>query len=94
VRHLFALLVLIGVLAGSAAAVDAVAARGEGPVFAWVLLREPGALNELLAAGDVRVLDLRAGGRVAQLYGVSGHLAEGDWATLRLPPGLMLPGCG
>ena len=66
-RHLIALVAFLGVLLGAAATADAIAAQGEGPVVAWVLLRDPRVLNEVLAAGDVRLLDVRAGGRVAQL---------------------------
>jgi hypothetical protein len=97
-RHLLSAVVMLLLLAAGVWAVDAVAARGKGPVVAWVWLRDADSLKHVLAAGDARVLDLRAGGRLVQLYVSSpraaGWPARGTWATLRFAPGLAWPGCG
>lgn len=96
-RHGLALFAFAALLAAAAGLLDAIAARGPGPAVAWVVMRDPASLRMLLAEGDVRVLDLRAGGHLAQLYLPSGRDAvarpEGAW-TLRLAPGLAWPGCG
>lgn len=96
-RHLLALFAFMGLLGAAAVLLDAIASSEPGPAVAWVVMRDPATLRALMAAGDVRVLDLRAGGHLAQLYLPSARDAvarpEGAWA-LRLAPGLAWPGCG
>lgn len=96
-RHVLAFFAFAALLAAAAGLLDSIAARGPGPVVAWVVMRDPAALRAVMAGGDLRVLDLRAGGHLAQLYLPSGRDAvaqpEGAW-TLRLAPGLAWPGCG
>lgn len=98
-RHFTAALCLVAVLIASASLVSAITARIEGPGVVWILTRGEGeALNELLRGSDARVLDIRGGGRLVQLYVSSMAKANWPagsvWATLRLSPVFSLAGCG
>jgi hypothetical protein len=98
-RHASASFTFGVVLAIAGCAVDAVAARSPGPgvVLAWT--DSPGQLLASLPAGNTRIVDTWASGRIVQLHVESLRAFvvphAGATLTLRLPPaGLTLAGCG
>lgn len=87
-RHALVLAAALALLA----AANAMQGLAAAPGVAWVPVARPRQLHALLAQGDVRLLDLRAGGHLAQLHVGSPRAWRGP--ALWLPAGFALPACG